>query len=107
MVRPANGMKLFPRSCDDWTRLFFASFRAYVLLAFLGELWVEASLPFRAGSFHSDCMIFILLGYIVSFLVFVAGALVSHDRKAALLHAISAFITFAIGFYSLRYLAST
>jgi len=52
-------------------------------------------------------MALITLGYVISFFVFLIGWLTAHDKKSGRLHFIFMLITFFIGFYSLRYLAST
>jgi hypothetical protein len=55
-------------------------------------------------------MALIILGYIVCFIVFTIAAIdqrKSGRKDDALLNALSAVVTFFIGFYSLRYLAST
>ena len=102
-----RAMKLFPKSSEDWSRLFFVPFRAYVLLAYLSGLLLEAYWPPRHGGGPPDCMALITLGYVISFFVFLIGWLTAHDKKSGRLHFIFMLITFFIGFYSLRYLAST
>ena len=67
-------MNLFPHSDDDRRRFMYFPFRAYVLLAFACVKIVESQMP-RHGNMSGDCVIFLIIGYIVCFVVFLAGAL--------------------------------
>jgi biotin transporter BioY len=98
-------MKLFPKSSEDWKKFFFFPFRAYVILAFLAGLLLEEYWQPRHDGVPA-IMAVIVLGYIVSFVVFLIGWLTALDTKTARLHFIFMLITFFIGLYSLRYLAS-
>jgi hypothetical protein len=101
-----RAMKIFPKSSEDWSELFVVSLRAYVLLAFLGGLLLEKYWPQRHGGGAPDCMLIIIVGYIVCFFAFAIGWLSADDKKVSRLHFIFMLITFFIGLYSLRYLAS-
>jgi hypothetical protein len=102
-------MKLLPKSSEDWSKLFFVPFRAYVIAAFAAEYLMQAYWPRHGGS-APDWVLLITFGYVISFFAFIVGGLAARAARrpeTAFLHFVFAGIAFGFGAYSLRFLAST
>ena len=100
-------MKFLPKSSEDWSRFIFVPFRAYIFAAFAAEYLMQTFWPRHGGS-PPDWVVFITLGYIACFFIFIVAGVVglaAHKSEAAW-HFIFAVIAFIFGFYSLRFLAS-
>ena len=101
-------MHFLPQSRDAWGKFLYFPFRAYVLLAFIVTEIVEEHMP-RYGDLGAGGY-FIIIGYLGSFLVFLAGAIVqwsTHREKEAITNFMFVVVTCLIGYHSLSYLART
>jgi hypothetical protein len=78
------------------------------LAGFVGVEIYRVSLPHHGEM--PDAIIFIILGYVICFLVFLLGGFVqfaTRKGKEAAINFLCALTTFLIGFSSLKYLASS
>ncbi len=101
-------MRFFPHSDEDRRKLSYFPFRAYVLLAFAAVKIVESQMP-RHGDMGGDCVILLILGYMVCFLVFLAGSIAQLRNgkiEESVTNLLFLVLSFIFGGYLLRFLAS-
>ena len=101
-------MNLFPHSEDERRKFIYFPFRAYVLLAFVCVKIVESQMP-RHGNMSVGSILLLIFGYIVCFLVFLAGSVVqlsARRTEEAVTNLLFLVLTVLFGGYLLRFLAS-
>jgi hypothetical protein len=99
----SHAMHIIPHTSQEWERFLLFPFKAYVLVAF-----VMATL-FHRGLRVDGTVLWVLLGYIVSFLVLLSASILqaaTGGRSEAISSIVFAGLAVLFGWQLLEYLAS-